>query len=83
MELLVWIGVVGCGCPIYTRVLCSGTIYFALINIPPSSASDYYDSTSLMTWEIFIIYPLFSGKLVSRENKIWPTTPLRGFGLLS
>ena len=41
VELLHWMGVVGCGHPISMRVWCSGTISLAMVKRPASSASGH------------------------------------------
>ena len=61
-------------------VLCSETTYFALMNSLPSYDSADDDITALMDWKIFSTAHMLSGKLVSREMKIWTPTRLRGFG---
>ena len=80
VELSVWIGVRGCGWPISTRVVLTGTANFALMNIAPSSASAADDITALIIWEMFKIAPLFLGMSSLPAMKKCPPARLRAFG---
>jgi hypothetical protein len=53
VELLVWIGVCGCGCPISLSVCCMDTAVLAMMNSAPDLASAADDITAFTICEIF------------------------------
>ena len=67
VELSVWIGVLGCLCPISSKIFLILTPFFALINNAPSSASAADDMTALMISATFKMAPLFGGKGTSSD----------------
>jgi len=48
VELLTWMGVAGCVCPISCKMVCSSTAFRALIYMAPSSALAADDITPFM-----------------------------------
>ena len=58
VELLHWMGVLGCGNPIFMSAWCSGTIYLAMVKRPASSSSEADDMTFLMSCAILSTGPL-------------------------
>ncbi len=69
VELLVCIGVVGCGWPISSSVVRWGTACLALMNNAPNSNSAAEDMTALIICEIFKTARLFAGILSFIERK--------------
>ena len=64
VELSVWMGVRGCGCPSSSRVFRIGTAVFAFKNNAPSSASAADDMTCLRMVDRLSTAPLFGGDSV-------------------
>ena len=61
MESLHWMGILGCGKPIYIRVWWGGTISLAHMKRPESSASAAKDMKKLMICAIVRTVPLILG----------------------
>ena len=61
VELSVWMGVRGCGCPISSSVCRIDTAVLALMNSAPNSASAANDITAFIICEIFNTAPLLIG----------------------
>jgi hypothetical protein len=61
VELLVWIGVFGCGCPILARMHRKYTAYLAFINSAPNYASAADETTTSITFAVLSMAPLFRG----------------------
>ena len=68
VDLLHWVGDLGCGQTILTRVFQSGTMDLAHINRPDISASAAADITNLMIWATVRTGPLLGGTGVSSES---------------
>ena len=49
VELLTWMGVAGCGCPISSKAVRSAVPSFMLVNKPAVLASAAEDTTTLIT----------------------------------
>ena len=69
VELSVWIGVRGWGCPISLSVFRIGTAVRALRKRAPSSASAAEDITLRMIFDTFNTAPLLGGFSVSFDRK--------------
>ena len=80
VELSVWIGVCGCGCPISSSVFCMDTTIFALMNSAPSSASAADDITAFIICEMFNTAPLLMGISLLPAMNMWPPALLRALG---
>ena len=65
VELSVWIGVGGCGCPISANVAQMTTVCLALINRAPNSALATNDMTALMTFAMLWIVLLLRALLLA------------------
>ena len=61
LELSVCVGVVGCVCPIPSKVLCTGAAYFLLMKSDPKSDSSSNYTTDFMSWDIFRTATLLGG----------------------
>ncbi len=61
VELLVWMGVCGCGCPNSLSVCYIDTTVLALMNSAPSSASTADDITALIICKMLNTAPLLMG----------------------
>ena len=81
VELSVWIGVRGWGCPISRRVILVGTAVFALRKSAPNSALAADDITVRMICEMLSTAPLLGGFSLLFERKWWP--PARLLALFS
>ena len=81
-ELLVCIGVLGCGCPISDSVILCGTAYRALIYIAPISASAADIITAFMIWGIFKTVLLLAGISALLDKKKFPLDRLLAPGSL-
>ena len=70
VELSVCIDVGGCRCPISVSMFLRWTASFALMKIPPSSASAAEDKTALIICDMLRMAPLFGGMsaLVDKKN---------------
>ena len=77
VELLVWIGILGCGHPIYMRFWHNGTIYLAVTNNPTNSVSDAEDMTYLIISAIVRTGPLWHGTGSFYVRMMWAPTWLR------
>ena len=80
VELLVWIGVCGCGCPISLSVCCMDTAVLALMNSAPNSASAADDITAFIICEIINTAPLLMGISSEPAMNMWPPALLQAFG---
>ena len=80
VELLVWMGVRGCGCPNSSSVRRIDTAVLALMNSAPSSASAADDITALIICEIFNTAPLLMGMSSFPAMNMWPPALLRALG---
>ena len=69
VELSVCMGVLGCGWPIFTSVICCGTASRALMNIAPISASVADVITILIICAMFNTAPFFAGTVASFDKK--------------
>ena len=69
VEVSVWMGVGGWGCPISARIFLMYTASFVLMNSAPSSASVAGDMTTLMICEMFIMAPFGGGMSSSFDRK--------------
>ena len=79
-KLSVCIGVLGCGCPIYDRVILCGTDSLALMYIAPISASATDVMTAFMIWEIFKTAPFLAGISALLDKKFFSgSTPSSWF----
>ena len=72
VELSIWMGVGGCGCPNSSSRCRSGIASRALMYKAPSSASAAEDITALIICAIMSIAPLFHGMSSFSERKKWP-----------
>ncbi len=79
-ELLVWMGVRGCGCTDSFSVRRMDTAVLALMNSVPSSASAADDSTALIIYEMSNTAPLLMGISSMPAINMWPPALLRAFG---
>ena len=61
VELSVWMGVRGCGCPISSSVCCMDMVVLALMNSVPNSAYVADDIIAFIICEIFNTAPLLMG----------------------
>ena len=61
LELSVWMGVRGCGCPISSSVCCMDMVVLALMNSVPNSASVADDIIAFIICELFNTAPLLMG----------------------
>jgi len=82
VELNTWIGNFGCGQPISSRVLRSGTISWAVVNSAANSASAADAITVLITCVIDDTGPLVLGIGSFSETKICNQTQLLDFDSL-
>ncbi len=80
VELSVWMGVCGCGCPNSSNVRRIDTAVLALMNSVPSSASAADDITVLIICEMFNTAPLLMGISSMPAIDMWPPAWLRAFG---
>ena len=80
VELLVRMGVHGCGCPISSSVCRMDIAVLALMNSAPNSASAADDITDLMICEIFWTAPLLMGISSEPAMNMWPPALLQAFG---
>ena len=80
VELLVWMGVHGCGCPNSSSVHCMDTAVLALMKSAPSLASAADDITALIICEMFNTAPLLIGISSIPAMNIWPPALLQAFG---
>ena len=62
IEFSVWVGVGGCGCPIFSKVLCTGTEYFSLFKSAPNLYLAADDMNNFIMCEIFNTAPFLDGK---------------------
>ena len=77
VELSHWMGVLGCGHPIYMSVWSSGTIYLVMVKRPSSSASEADDMTFLNICAIVRTGPLWRGIGTSSEGMMWDPARLQ------
>ena len=77
VELLHWMGVLGCGRPILVRACHSGTISLEMVKRPASSASEAYDMTFLIIFAMVRTGPLCRGIGTSSESMMWVPARLR------
>ena len=77
-KFSVYIGVLGCGCPISDSVILCGTASLALIYIALISASDADVMTALMIWDILKTASLLAGiaALLDMKNSLRPCSLL-------
>ena len=68
VELSVWMGVRGCGCPISSNIIRSSTALHAFMYNPPNSAYDAEDMTDFIISAKFGIGPLGGGSDTSLER---------------
>ena len=80
VELSVWMGVRGCGCPISSSVCRIDTAVLASMNSAPNSASAADDITAFIICEIFYTAPLLMGISSEPAMNMWPPALLRAFG---
>ena len=81
VELSVWMGVGGWGCPISTIMFLMYTASFVLMNSAPSSASAAGDMTALMICDMFTVAP-FGGGVSSSFDRKNPSIMLLACGML-
>ena len=82
IELLVWIGVCGCGWPISASICHKYAAYFAFKYRAPSYASAADDITVLIIIATVRIGPLLEGHSSLLDRKNCPLAQLRSFFLL-
>lgn len=82
VELSVWMGVGGWGCPISSRICLIYTVSLALVHSAPSSASAADDMTALMICAMFRMDPLGGGMSSLFNRKKCPPTLLLAPGML-
>ncbi len=80
VELLVWMGVRGCGCPISLSVCCMDTVVLSLMNSAPNSASVANDITAFKNFEMFNTAPLLMGISSELAMNMGPPALLQAFG---
>ena len=80
VELSVWMGVRGCGCPISLIVCRIDTAVLVLMNSAPNSASAADDITAFIICKIFNIAPLLMGISSEPAMNMWPPALLGAFG---
>ena len=78
VELSVWIGVLGCLCPNYSRMICMYDASRVAIQRSPSSDSAADDMTLFMICEMVSMAPFFGGNTVLFDKKKFPPVRLRG-----
>ena len=81
-KFSVWVGVLGCRCPISDSVVFCGTASLALIYIAPISASVADVITILMIWAMFKTAPLLAGIAALLDMKKCPPALLLAPGSL-
>ncbi len=79
VELLVWMGVRGCGRPNSSSVRRMDTAILALMNSAPSLASAD-DITALIICKMFNTAPLLMGMSLFPAMNMWPPVLLRALG---
>ena len=77
VELLYWMGVLGCGHPIYMSAWRGGTIFLEMVKKPDSSASDADDMTFLIICAVVRTGPLWRGTGTYSESMMWAPTRLQ------
>jgi hypothetical protein len=80
VNLLVWMGVHVCGCPISSSVHCNKTGILALMNNSSSAASAADDITALIICMILSTAPLLMGMSSVPAMNMWPPAQLRTLG---
>ncbi len=79
VELLVWMGICGCGCPNSLSVHRMDTAVLALMNNAPSSASAAGDVTALIICKMFNTALLLMGISSVPAINMWLPALLRAF----
>jgi hypothetical protein len=80
VELSVWTGVAGCGCPISSRIILSSTPFRALMYNDRSSDSAAEDMTALMISATLWMAPYcLGGRVHFRIDNGGPPARLRAF----
>jgi hypothetical protein len=82
VELLVWIGVHGCGCPILVSICQGYTASFAFKIIAPNSALAAKVMTAFMIVAVVSMAPLLEGFSSFLERRKCPLAWLHDFFLL-
>ena len=82
VELSTWIGNLGCGHPISVSVFLSGTISYAVMKRPASSASAADAVTNLITCAMERTGPLGLGMGSFLDTKMCAPARLQALGLL-
>jgi hypothetical protein len=80
VELLVWMGVCVCRCPISLSVCHIETAVLVLMNNAPSLASAANDITALSICKVLSTAPLLMGMSSVPAMNMWPPALLRALG---